>query len=137
MALADLGDDVHLSYRWLSAHRDELRLTEGSLEWGMWSIAYEDIEDAMIYRYPCYLGSACTLLVRSRLRSYHFQLPSSSRFWFVLDPFWLGPLPFPLRYEFRNNRSFLRRNIRTLAIVCILSAILDILLCWIALMAIG
>lgn len=123
MALDNQGDDVRLSYRWLRAQRATLRLTTKGMEWQNWSIPYDEIDDAMIYRYPDYLTGACTLVIWTKGRNYHFQLPSSSQFWYVLDPFWRGPVPFPIRCVLHNNMSFIRDNRSTLRKAVIFSCI--------------
>jgi hypothetical protein len=109
-ALENQGDEVRLSLRWLSAPWDELRLTPAALEWRTWSIPYEEIEDAMIYEYPLFMLKARTLVIWARGANYHFQLPSISQVWYVIDPVWLGAMPFPLRFESESARSFRRNN---------------------------
>jgi hypothetical protein len=127
--LENQGDEPRLSFNWLSARRDELHLTPAALEWGSWSIPYERIDDAMIYRYQMIIfpfafpGRPATLVVWARGTSYHFQLPSISKHWYVLDPVWLGDVPFPLRFEYGSGRSLRRNNRRELGAIVIISAL--------------
>jgi hypothetical protein len=129
-ALENQGDEPRLSFDWLSARRDELHLTPAALEWGSWSIPYERIDDAMIYRYPStigflpvFAGRPATLVIWARGTDYHFQLPSISKHWYVIDPVWLGDMPFPLRFESGSGRSFSRNNRWELGAIIIISAL--------------
>ena len=127
-ALENQGDEVRLSFRWLLAHWDELRLTRAALEWRNWRIPYEEIEDAMIYRYPFFMGKPSTLVIWVRGTNYHFQIQSISRARYVIDPVWFGTMPFAIRFETESVRSFLRNNERVLTLVIIISGIVGCLL---------
>jgi hypothetical protein len=128
-ALENQGNEVRLSIEWRLVRRDELRLTSEALEWGSWSVPYEEIEDAMIYRYPLIYGypfcagRPATLVVWARGKNYHFQLPSISQFWYVIDPVWLGAMPFPLRFETESARSFRRNNRGVLILIGVVSVL--------------
>jgi hypothetical protein len=77
----------------------------------------------MIYRHPIYLAGVYTLVVWSRGTNYHFQLPSTSQFWYLPDPLWREAVPFPVRYELNTNTSFLRNTKWQVMIACSISYI--------------
>jgi hypothetical protein len=91
------GERIRLSLNFAFARRADLILTDTELVWGDWSIPYAEIEDAVLVS----LGSSVwfRLIVRGRGQVYQFLLPPASRWTWEAkpDPFWDGPLPFPLR----------------------------------------
>jgi hypothetical protein len=89
------GDRVRLSLNWIFARRAYLVLTGTALVCGDWVIPYAEIEDAVLVS----LGAHWRLIVRGREKVYQFIIPPIT-FWSTkpaIDPFWDGPLPFPLR----------------------------------------
>jgi hypothetical protein len=119
------GDHLRLSVNWAFARRGELRLTRTAIECGDWTIPYDTIDDAALIGVPTNIGNAYTLRVKSMDKTYQFQLKSISSWRWVLDPFWLGPTPMPLRrvvgrFEWK---SFWIAYIRFLLLMAILTVI--------------
>lgn len=92
-------DSVRFSFNWLFARRGELRLTECSIACGDWTIPYEEVEDAVLLAVPTRWWTDYNLKIRSRGKTYQFQLKSISYWRYLIDPFWFGETPLPLRYE--------------------------------------
>jgi hypothetical protein len=85
------GEDIRHSLNWVVSRRGTLRVTSDALECGNWRIAYDDIDEAVLFRtrqafIPCYV-----LRVRSHGRIYQFGLNPGS--------YWKGDLPFPVQRE--------------------------------------
>lgn len=90
------GSRVRMSPRWGFAQRGDLILTTSAVVFDRWRIPYTEIEDATLVR----LGVIWwRLIVRGRETVYQFVLRPAS-LWTLqatVDPFWGGPLPFPMR----------------------------------------
>lgn len=93
------GDHLRRSLNWAFARRGELRLTDRAIECGDWTIPYEEFDDAVLLALPTRFGTSYNLRVKSRGKTYHFQLRSTSTWRWTLDSFWLGTTPFPIRRE--------------------------------------
>jgi hypothetical protein len=93
------GDHIRWSVNWLFARRGELRFTERAIECGDWTILYAEIDDAVLLAIPTQWGTAHNLLIKSRGKTYQFQLKSTSLLRLVIDPYLLGETPFPLRRQ--------------------------------------
>ncbi len=90
------GDRVRLSLNWGLARWADLVLTDSDLVFGNWRLPYAEIEDAVLIR----LGVVWWRLIgRGQGAVYQFILPPASLWSWqaTVDPFWDGPLPFPLR----------------------------------------
>jgi hypothetical protein len=68
---------------------------------GDWQVPYAEIEDAVLISIPAWggPGEQRRLIVRGRGKVYQFVLPRASVWSWkaAVDPFWDGPLPFPVR----------------------------------------
>jgi hypothetical protein len=96
------GDSFRISRNWYVAELDELRLTTRRIECGYWTIRYSEIDDAVLLAiYPAWI-LGYVLRVKSRGKTYQFRILSTSHWWWVLDPFWLGETPLPMRREVAN-----------------------------------
>ena len=85
------GDDIRRSANWLVSRRARLKVISDSLMCGDWTIAYDEIDEAVLFRtsqmfIPCYV-----LRVRANGAIYQFGLNPGR--------FWKGELPFPVRRE--------------------------------------
>jgi hypothetical protein len=66
------------------------------------TIRYSEIDDAVLLAiYPAWIHGY-VLRVKPRGKTYQFRILSTSHWWWVLDPFWLGETPFPMRREVAN-----------------------------------
>ena len=90
------GDRVRMSLNWAFAQRAELILTGSALVFANWAVSYAEIEDAALV---CIPRTWWRLIVRGRGTVYQFLLPPADIWTWeaTLDPFWNGPLPFPVR----------------------------------------
>src|SRR5262249_40584978 len=79
-----------------------LVLGQDALTCGDWHLPYAEFEFARLVTIPTVFGSARTLMVRCRGRTYQFQLRTESAWRVVVHPFWDGPLPFPVVREVRK-----------------------------------
>jgi hypothetical protein len=93
------GDLIRCSVNWLFARRGELRLTERAIECGDWRIPYEEIDDTVLLSIPMVWGTAYNLKIQSQGKTYQFQLKSISYWRSVIDAYWFGETPLPLRDE--------------------------------------
>lgn len=95
------GDRVRLSLNWALAGWSDFAVTESALVWRGHQIPYAAIEDAMLVRVPIPqgFGAQKRLIVRAHGEVYQFVLPFVSVWSWnaAADPFWDGPLPFPVR----------------------------------------
>ncbi len=107
---------VRISLNWVFCWWTDLILTDTKLVFGSWSIPYEDIEDAAIVSVSswgvAWVGTVQQgrLIVATREHVYQFLLPFKSAWeWApVIDPYWGGPLPFPVR---RISQAISRRPV--------------------------
>jgi hypothetical protein len=93
------GDLIRPSLNWAFARRGELRLTDRAIECGDWTIPYEEVDDAVLLAIPTRFGIAYNLKIKSQGRTYQFQVSSNSGLRTIVDPFWFGETPLPLRKE--------------------------------------
>ena len=93
------GHLLRWSLNWAFARRGELRLTNLAIELGDWYIPYDTIDDAVLLDIPTPMGTAYNLVVMASGKTYHFQLRSTSIWRWLVDPFWMGEIPFPMRRE--------------------------------------
>jgi hypothetical protein len=98
------GDVIRASFNSLFARRGELRLTGHAIECGDWTIAYAEIDDAVLLTISMrmwwvFRWTAYTLKIKARGKTYLFQLPFISLWRSIIDPFWFGETPLPLRDE--------------------------------------
>jgi hypothetical protein len=105
-----------ISPRWLLAARGELTLTDTALLFREWVIPYSDMEEAVMFAPPGYLGLAHCLVVRCGTTNYQFQLMSRSPWWYNLDPFWREAAPFAFRFE-RMARPTCQASRSTIAVI--------------------
>ena len=96
------GNQLRWSVNWALARRARLVLTQAELICGDWHIPYGEFEDAVLVTIPTRFGEAMNLIVTWRRVVYQFQLKSQCLWRSVMDPFWDGPLPFPVRREVRH-----------------------------------
>jgi len=82
------GDQLECGPQWITSRRARLKLFDSHLECGDWSIAYDQIREAVlssfnspILRIPGYI-----LAVRTDSKTYHFGLNGGQ--------YWRGELPF-------------------------------------------
>lgn len=94
------GDQLRWSLNWGFARRGELRFTDQSIECGDWIIPYESIDDAVLLAIPTRFFTAYNIRVKSRGKTYNFQLKSPSAGGWKHDPFPVEEAPFPIRREF-------------------------------------
>lgn len=120
------GYRVRLSLNWAFARRADLILTESELVCGDWAVPYAEVEDAVLVGVPVGggLGEQKRLIVRGRGRVYQFILPFVSVWSWkaAADPFWDGPLPFPVRrvtggIERRSEATFFFVTIGVLLLI--------------------
>ena len=89
-AVVGYGDQLESGPQWITSRRALLKLYDDRLECGKWSVAYDQIQEAVlssfhspILRIPGYL-----LMVKTDSNTYHFGLNG----W----RYWKGELPFPV-----------------------------------------
>lgn len=92
------GDQLQFGPNWTYSRRAILKLFPDRLQCGNWSIAYSDVDEAVLYsvragllRIPCYV-----LRLETSDGTYHFGLNPGK--------YWKGDLPFPVRREVGTMR---------------------------------
>jgi len=84
------GDQLRTGPKWITSRRGRLKLYSDRLECGDWTIAYDDIREAVLssFRSPLLRIPGYVLAVRTDDDTYHFGLNG----W----RYWQGELPFPV-----------------------------------------
>lgn len=84
------GDQLRTGPKWITSRRGRLKLYPDRLECGDWTIAYDDIREAVLssFRSPILRIRGYVLAVRTDNDTYHFGLNG----W----RYWKGELPFPV-----------------------------------------
>ncbi len=87
------GDRLECGPRWIAARRAKLRLFEDHLECGDWSVAYDQIHQAVLssFKSPILRIPGYVLAIRTDSITYHFGLNGS--------PYWEGKLPFSVERQ--------------------------------------
>lgn len=85
------GDDIRRSLNWVLSRRGLLKVFDDNLECGDWSIAYTEIDDAVLFRTRQMLIRCYVLRIKTRGTVYQFGLNPGR--------YWSGELPFPVSRE--------------------------------------
>jgi hypothetical protein len=95
------GEQLRTGPKWITARRGLLKLYSDRLTCGDWTIAYDDIREAVLssFRSPILRIPGYVLAVRTDNDTYHFGLNG----W----RYWKGELPFPVT----RNRTRLRMSL--------------------------
>ena len=131
------GDSFRISRNWYVSDFYELRLTTRRIECGYWTIRCSEIDDAVLLAiYPAWIHGY-VLRVKSRGKTYQFRIFSTSHWWCVLDPFWLGETPFPMRREVANldwqgSKEMLRFSVLLVGTAWAAILLIQVLALWIS-----
>ena len=84
------GDQLRTGPRWITSRRGRLKLYSERLECGDWTVAYADIQEAVLssFQSPILRIAGYVLAVRTDKDTYHFGLNGRR--------YWKGELPFPV-----------------------------------------
>jgi len=123
-----VGDRLRASWYWAVARRATLTLRDDRLTFGDWSLPYAEFERAAVLAVPTVVGLGLTLMVWHGGRVYQFQLYSASAWRYVADPFWGGPLPFPVERQTRPLEAPSRWLLTPLYVLAVLATAVGLLL---------
>ncbi len=117
------GDQLRTGPKWITARRGLLKLYSDRLTCGDWTIAYDDICEAVLssFRSPILRIPGYILAVRTDNDTYHFGLNG----W----RYWMGELPFPVT---RNQTRLRMSLISILARVVLIGYALYFVWTWIS-----
>jgi hypothetical protein len=85
------GTDIRRSFNWVVSRRAYLKVCDDALECGDWRIAYDTIDEAVLFSTRTMLIPCYVLRVSADGTLYQFGLNPGS--------FWKGDLPFPVTRE--------------------------------------